>query len=64
MAEGGKSPSDLTAEKLFVLGYQIVLIPVTPLRLTLKYFESILTEAAQTGSLKNMIEKNINFTTK
>ncbi|OGF73947.1 hypothetical protein A2W54_03480 [Candidatus Giovannonibacteria bacterium RIFCSPHIGHO2_02_43_13] len=58
MAEGGKSPSDLTAEKLFVLGYQIVLIPVTPLRLTLKYFESILTEAAQTGSLKNMIEKN------
>ena len=58
LAEGGKSPSDLTAEKLFALGYQIVLIPATPLRLTLKYFESVLAEAAQTGSLKNMTEKN------
>ncbi|MDO8523229.1 MAG: isocitrate lyase/phosphoenolpyruvate mutase family protein [bacterium] len=51
LAEGGKTPGNLTTEKLFSLGYQIVLIPATPLRLMLRFYGTILKHAKDIGSL-------------
>ena len=55
LAEDGKTPP-LTADKLFSLGYQMVLIPATPLRLMLKFHELILKDAKYLGTLKYLIE--------
>ena len=57
LAEGGKTPS-MWAEKLFNIGYSIVLIPATPLRLMLRYYKLIVKQALNAGSLDFYITNN------
>lgn len=54
LAEGGKTPN-MRADVLFKMGYSIVLIPATPIRLMLRYYEFITKQAINSGSLEYMI---------